>query len=88
MNFVLCLPSLNAEGGEREWQEFIDTFRRMNLTDKCFVIYLPSDSPSTNKLDEMKYTLYLRGARQIINQPVGIPNYDIDSWICAVLPSL
>lgn len=86
--FVLCLPSLNAEGAEKEWQDFIDTFRSMNLKGKCFAIYVPSDCPSTNRLDELKYVLYQRGARHIINQPVGMPNYDIDSWICVVYPNL
>ncbi len=86
--FVLCLPSLNAEGADREWQEFIDTFRSMNLTGKCFALYVPSDSPSTNRLDELKYVLFMRGAQHIINPSIDLPNYDIDNWIYAVLPSL
>ena len=87
-NFVLCLPSLNAEGAEREWQDFIVTFRSMNLTGKRFAIYVPSDSPSTNRLDDLKYVLYLRGARHIINPSFDLPNYDIDNWICVVSPNL
>jgi flavodoxin len=87
-NIVLCLPSLNAEGAEREWQEFIDTFRSMNLTGKSFAIYVPSDNPDPNRLNDLKYVLYQRNAKRIINQSVDIQHYSVDDWICAISPSL
>lgn len=87
-NFVLCLPSLNFEGAEREWQEFIDTFRSMNLTGKCFAIYVPSDNPNPNRLNDLKYMLYQRNARHIIPQPVDIQDYSVDDWTSAMSPSL
>ena len=87
-NFVLCLPSLKYEGAEREWQEFIDTFIGMNLTGKCFAIYVPSDNPNQNRLNDLKYVLYRRSARRIIKQPVDTQHYSIDDWICAISPSL
>ncbi len=87
-NIVLCLPSLNAEGAEREWQEFIDTFRSMNLTGKSFVIYVPSDNPDPNRLNDLKYVLYQRNAKRIINQSVDIQHYSVDDWICAISRSL
>ena len=86
-NFVLCLPSLNAEGAEREWQDFIDTFRSINLTGKCLAIYVPSDNPNPNRLKDLKYVLYTRNARCIINQSLD-KDYSIDDWICAISPSL
>ena len=87
-NFVLCLPSIKYEGAEREWQEFIDTFRSMNLTGKCFAIYVPSDNPNPNRLNDLKYVLYQRNVKRIINQPVGILNYSVDDWTSAISPSL
>ena len=87
-NFVLCLPSLKYEGAEREWQEFIDTFRCMNLTDKCFAIYVPSDNPDPNRLNDLKYVLYQRNVKRIINPSIGNQHYSIDAWICAISPSL
>lgn len=87
-NFVLCLPSLKEEGAEKEWQELFDTFNDMNLTGKCFAIYVPSDSHSTNKINHLKYILYQRNARHIINQPVYLSHYSIEDWISAISPNL
>ena len=87
-NFVLCLPSLKYEGAEKEWEEFIDTFRSMNLTGKCFAIYVPSDNPTPDRLKGLKYMLYQRGTRHIINPLVGTQHYSIDNWVCAISPNL
>ena len=51
-NIVLCLPSFNAEGAEKEWVEFFCTFRDMDLTGKCFALYVPSDSFYAKKVIE------------------------------------
>ena len=80
--------ALKEEGAEKEWQELFDTFNDMNLTGKCFAIYVPSDSHSTNKINHLKYILYQRNARHIINQPVYLSHYSIEDWISAISPNL
>ena len=87
-NIVLCLPSINAEGAEREWQEFIDTFHSMNLTGKCLAIYVPYDSLTSERLNNLKYVLYQRNVKHIINPLLGIQHYSIDNWISAISPNL
>ena len=87
-NIVLCLPSINAEGAEREWLEFIDTFHSMNLTGKCMAIYVPSDSLTSERLNDLKYVLYQRNVKHIINPLFGIQHYSIDNWISAISPNL
>ena len=87
-NFVLCLPSLKNEEAEKEWQEFIDTFSSMDLTGKCFAIYIPSDCLCSDRLNDLKYMLYQRNVRHIIPRPVGIQNYSVDDWTSAMSPSI
>lgn len=86
-NIVLCLPSFNAEGAEKEWVDFFCTFRDMDLTGKCFALYVPSDSFYAKKVIELEDVLYHQGAR-VINRPFCKPHYTIDTWICAVSPNL
>jgi flavodoxin len=86
-NFILCLPSFAAEKAENEWREYISTFRNKNIKGKYFILYIPSGSPSSPMLGELRFVLSQRGAR-ILSQIIRPQHYTIDEWISAVSPSL